>query len=169
MLAYTNVYLSPVALSSSRRAALGMCGVIWAFIANGVGELLHMIKQSAEGDLIRVSNKRHRFWNPPWGEFAQLQRVGERSIVCVLVAIGLSTSVLQEFVAMSERVHSTAAKLRAALAAKDQFLRYIFHEMRVPLNAVHLAIDELNSESEEMEPQVQSLLDIAAFQVAPAH
>jgi signal transduction histidine kinase len=66
---------------------------------------------------------------------------------------------------MAERVGATAAQLRAALAAKDQFLRYIFHEMRVPLNAVSLAVDELHTEAAQLPPPIPNLLDIAAFQV----
>jgi hypothetical protein len=72
---------------------------------------------------------------------------------------------LQEFCAARARVANTGARLRVALSAKDQFLRYIFHEMRVPLNAVSLAVEELGARSESMDCAVKDLLDIAAFQV----
>jgi hypothetical protein len=68
---------------------------------------------------------------------------------------------------MLDRVSTTTAQLRAAISAKDQFLRYVFHEMRVPLNAVHLAVDELAADAHDhdVDSSTRSLLDIAVFQV----
>ncbi len=68
---------------------------------------------------------------------------------------------------MVERVGATASQLRTALLAKDQFLRYVFHELRVPLNAVHLAVDELHAEATaaQLQPHFQRLLHIAVRQV----
>jgi hypothetical protein len=69
---------------------------------------------------------------------------------------------------MWRRVDTTAAKLRTAIASKDQFLRYVFHEMRVPLNAVSLAVEDLAARHcSEHTPadDTAELLDIATFQV----
>ncbi len=69
---------------------------------------------------------------------------------------------------MWDRADKTAEQLRAALAAKDQFLRFIFHEMRVPLNAVSLAVEELGERAvPAADPATQGLLDIAITQVGP--
>jgi signal transduction histidine kinase len=53
---------------------------------------------------------------------------------------------------------------RARRAAKDQFLRYIFHELRVPLNAVTMAVDELGHQAGDPEATTD-LASIAASQL----
>jgi signal transduction histidine kinase len=49
--------------------------------------------------------------------------------------------------------------------AKDQFLRYIFHELRVPLNAASMAVEELNSRGEPFCDDSRELLGDALVQV----
>jgi signal transduction histidine kinase len=91
----------------------------------------------------------------------------------------------QEFALLFNRVLTSQTQLRTAMwaacprgharllnascfaersAAKDQFLRYIFHEMRVPLNAVSLAVEELSTAGYALPAAARSLIDIASFQ-----
>jgi signal transduction histidine kinase len=63
------------------------------------------------------------------------------------------------------RLRNSQLKLEKANQTKQQFLRFVFHEVRVPLNALGLGVEQLGdvlkSEREELEAQValQSQLD----------
>jgi signal transduction histidine kinase len=50
-------------------------------------------------------------------------------------------------------------------AAKDQFLRYVFHELRVPLNSVSLSIEELWLSRSGLGEGSQELIGVATQQV----
>ncbi len=144
-----------------------LCMAVWAVTASGVASLLDLIHTAAE----------ENSWpkRPPKaphclvGEFRVLHSVSQRHPTHARGSAGVSRSrtlpCLQEFTAMWERVNLATGQLRAALAAKDQFLRYIFHEMRVPLNAVSLAVDELHEHAPAMDPKACTLLELASSQV----
>lgn len=55
--------------------------------------------------------------------------------------------------------------LRCAAVARAQFLRYVFHEVRVPFNAILLGLEELRA-SKEIAGNKAFLSDVGVMQSA---
>ncbi len=58
-----------------------------------------------------------------------------------------------------------ACRARGCSAKENQFLRYVFHELRVPLNTVTLAVEELSQRSKTVSGPSRELVEVAAAQV----